>query len=328
MHIGLVTPDIQGWHTGNRVTARRWARLLGELGHTASVEPVWRGQDWHALIAVHARRSHASIRAYRAAHPTRPLVVALAGTDLYVDHPQRDADVQDSLRLADWIVALQPRALDRLEPTFAERTRVILQSAIPPSDPPPPRTGSFDVAVVGHMRPVKAPFLTAQAARRLPDDSRLQVLHIGGALVEGLGDQATTEMEENPRYTWMGSLTSEETLCALASCRLMSLTSRSEGGANVLGEAIVCGVPVLATRMDGAVGVLGADYPGLFPVDDVESLADLLLRAERDPAFYDTLRRACDALRPRFAPERERESLRQLVALWNVSDATATPAAS
>ena len=317
MHIGIVTPDIQGWHTGNRVTAHRWARLLGELGHTVSVESVWRGQDWQALIAVHARRSHHSICAYQEAYPQRPLVVALAGTDLYVDYPKRDADVLDSLARADWIVALQARALDVLQPDIVKRTRIILQSAEPASAPGAPREGFFDVAVVGHLRPVKAPFLTAQAARRLPTHSRIHVIQIGGALVEGMGEQAAKEMEQNLRYTWRGSLSSEETRNALAGCRLLSLTSRSEGGANVLGEAIVSGVPVIATRMDGAVGVLGADYPGLFPVDDVEALTELLRRAERDTAFYVTLQRACEALRPRFAPEKERESQEQLVALWS-----------
>lgn len=316
MRIGLVTPDIQGWHTGNRVTVQRWARLLGELGHETSIETVWRGQAWDALIALHARRSHDSICAFHDAHPDRPLVVALAGTDLYIDYPKGDARVRDSLALADQIIALQARALDVLEPEAAARTHVILQSAIPPSDPPPPRPGFFDVAVVGHLRPVKAPFLTADASRRLPQDSNIHVVHVGGALDESLGARATAEMRTNPRYTWRGAQGFDETLRTLAGCRLLSLTSRSEGGANVLGEAIVSGVPVIATRMDGAVGALGDDYPGLFPVDDVNALAALLDRAERDAAFYATLRRTCDALRPRFAPERERESLRALAALW------------
>ena len=313
MHVGIVTPDIHGWHTGNRVTARRWARLLRELGHEATVETVWRGQDWDALVAVHARRSHPSLVAFDEAHPDRPLVVALAGTDLYVDYPAGDADVRDSLVRADRVIALQPRAREILAADVADRTRVILQSARAPQSPRPKPDDHFAVAVIGHLRRVKLPFLTAAASRRLPADSRIRVAHVGGALDESLGDRATAEMRENPRYTWHGALDAEETLELLSGCHLLSLTSQSEGGGNVIGEAIVCGVPVVATRMDGAVGVLGEDYPGLFPVGDVDALARLLVRAERDGAFYGELKRACDALRPRFAPERERDALEALV---------------
>jgi hypothetical protein len=34
-----------------------------------------------------------------------------------------------------------------------------------------------------------------------------------------------------------------------------------EGGANVISEAIVDGIPVIASRIDGSVGLLGAEYP-------------------------------------------------------------------
>lgn len=319
MHVGIVTPDIHGWHTGNRVTAQRWAGFLRELGHEGSIETVWRGQDWDALIAVHARRSHPSIVAFDEEHPERPLVVALAGTDLYVDYPAGDEDVRDALARADQLIALQSRALEVLPPDLAARTHVILQSARPPSDPAPRPQDAFDVAVIGHLRRVKLPLLTAAASRRLPPDSRVRVLHVGGALDHDLGDRATDEMRENRRYTWMGALDPTETLRLLSGCHLLSLTSRSEGGGNVLGEAIVCGVPVVASRMDGAVGVLGADYPGLFPVGDVDALAELLSRAEREQAFYATLQSACDALRPRFTPETERAALDALVGSWRDS---------
>ena len=59
----------------------------------------------------------------------------------------------------------------------------------------------------------------------------------------------------------------------------MVISSLSEGGANVISEAAVAGVPVLASRIDGNVGLLGADYPGYFPVGDTEALARLLRTA-------------------------------------------------
>jgi glycosyltransferase involved in cell wall biosynthesis len=88
----------------------------------------------------------------------------------------------------------------------------------------------------------------------------------------------------------------------------MVLSSIMEGGANVVSEALVAGVPVLASRIDGSVGLLGGDYPGYFPVGDTEVLAALLHRAETDAAFLTQLRRHCAARAPLFEPARELQS--------------------
>jgi glycosyltransferase involved in cell wall biosynthesis len=93
----------------------------------------------------------------------------------------------------------------------------------------------------------------------------------------------------------------------------MVLASRNEGGANVIGEAAVHGVPILASRIEGNVGLLGARHPGLFDVGDTRGLRDLLLRAEREPAFLERLRRASKEIAPLFAPARERAAWRALL---------------
>jgi glycosyltransferase involved in cell wall biosynthesis len=90
-----------------------------------------------------------------------------------------------------------------------------------------------------------------------------------------------------------------------------------EGGANVVSEAVVAGVPVLASRIPGSVGLLGARYPGFFPVGDTAALARLLHRAAAEPAFYERLADWCARLAPLFEPARERAAwealLRELV---------------
>jgi glycosyltransferase involved in cell wall biosynthesis len=88
----------------------------------------------------------------------------------------------------------------------------------------------------------------------------------------------------------------------------MVLSSIMEGGANVVSEALVAGVPVLASKIDGSVGLLGRDYPGYFPLGDTEALSALLHRAETDPAFQADLRRHCAAHAPLFEPAREQRS--------------------
>jgi glycosyltransferase involved in cell wall biosynthesis len=86
-----------------------------------------------------------------------------------------------------------------------------------------------------------------------------------------------------------------------------------EGGANVLSEAVVDAVPIVASNIPSTVGILGPRYPGLYPVGDTAKLAELLSRAETDPKFYTRLTEWCARLAPRMTPAAERESWRQLV---------------
>jgi hypothetical protein len=93
----------------------------------------------------------------------------------------------------------------------------------------------------------------------------------------------------------------------------MVLSSAMEGGANVISECIVAGVAVLASRIAGSIGLLGKDYPGYFQFGDTRGLAKLLERVESQPAFFEKLKRRCDALRPVFSPERERDAWKSLL---------------
>lgn len=97
LRIVIVTPAAPGSRHGNRNTAERWARHLRALGHETQVALEWDGRDCDILIALHARRSHAAIHAWKAAHPRRPLALVLTGTDLYRDI-RRDAKARAFMR--------------------------------------------------------------------------------------------------------------------------------------------------------------------------------------------------------------------------------------
>jgi glycosyltransferase involved in cell wall biosynthesis len=94
----------------------------------------------------------------------------------------------------------------------------------------------------------------------------------------------------------------------------VALTSRMEGGSNVLCEALAAGVPVVASRIPGLVGTLGEDFAGYFEAGDTEGLAALMSRAERDRGFYDALARHVAARAQLASPERERQAWAALLA--------------
>lgn len=170
------------------------------------------------------------------------------------------------------------------------------------------------MCVVGHLRAVKDPLLAAQAAARLPADSRIRVVHIGAVLDSDLAPLVEAQARTNSRYRWLGALSRRDTLRHIARAHLVALTSRSEGGANVVAEAVMARTPVVATRIDGALGQLGVEYGGYFEVGDVDGLARLFTRAEKDSDFYASLRAQCDARRVQFLPQTEREAWRSLLA--------------
>jgi glycosyltransferase involved in cell wall biosynthesis len=90
--------------------------------------------------------------------------------------------------------------------------------------------------------------------------------------------------------------------------------SRMEGGAHVVIEALRSGTPVLASRIDGNVGLLGEGYGGYFPPGDDAALAALLQRCRDDAAMLSRLRAQCDSRSALFAPEAEAAGLHGLVA--------------
>ena len=312
MRLLIVTPAPKGSRKGNRITADRWSRLLRELGHRVAIADVFRDQPCDVLIGLHARKSAASIQRYRAKRPDGRLVVVLTGTDLYHDLPH-SRTAQRSIELADRLVVLQAQAVDSLPHGLRAKARVIVQSAVGPTSRPATRKDAFEVCVVGHLRPVKDPFRTAMATRRLPPESQIIVSHLGAALGPEMERKARAEMLRNPRYRWLGDLPHAQALRVLARSRLLVNSSKMEGGANAICEALACGVPVLSSRIAGSIGLLGEDYPGYFEFGDTLGLASLLSRFESDAAFRERLKSRCRVLARIVEPPRERAAWRQLL---------------
>lgn len=313
MKISLITPARKQARTGNRTTAMRWARILRGLGHRVQVATDYADEPADLMIALHAWRSAASVRAFRARYPNRKLIVCMTGTDIYRFQQAAPDVTLGSMAMADRLVGLHDLVADSIPGAMRDKLRIIYQSAPPLSRRLPPLHGTFEVLVIGHLREEKDPLRAALAARALPETSRIRIVHLGMAHDARWAEAATAEMAANPRYRWYGEVPGWMVRRALARAPLMVLSSAMEGGANVVSEALVAGVSVVASSIPGSIGLLGRDYPGYFPVGDTTALTELLHRAEADAAFLDVLRRHCAARAPLFSPRRERDAWQALL---------------
>jgi putative glycosyltransferase (TIGR04348 family) len=309
-HIHIVSPASARENNGNWQTASRWRRHLAR-DYRVTIGPGWQPGDAvpDLLIALHARRSAAALAAFTDAHPDRPALLVLTGTDLYRDIHEDDT-ARASLERATALAVLQPRGLDELPAALRAKAHVIYQSA-PRLRPARPRA-PLDVAMIGHLRAEKDP-QTFMDAARLVHAPGVRMLHIGAALDPALGQRAQDTQAATPAYRWLGALPHMATRRRLRRCHAMVIASRMEGGANVIIEAVTSGVPVLASRVAGNVGMLGDDYAGYFAPGDAAALAALVDRSARDVGFVMRLRRQCAARARLFAPGAERARLLDLV---------------
>ncbi|MDB5861347.1 MAG: putative glycosyltransferase [Ramlibacter sp.] len=319
--IAIVSPALADANNGNWRTARRWQQFL-EDDFGVRILQHWPDTDANddcVLIALHARRSAPAIQAWAQAHPGRGLAVVLTGTDLYQDVAV-DAAAQRSLELAQRLVVLQECGVQDLPPAHRDKARVIYQSTRSQAAASKP-ADRLEAVMVGHLRQVKAPQTLFAAARLLQAGEGIRITHIGNADAEpALGDAARATANDCPHYTWAGALPHEQTLERIRSAHVLVHTSALEGGAHVILEAACQGTPVLASRVPGNVGMLGADYAGYFDAGDAAGLAALLRacragQSAQDPAarLLARLVAQCTLRAPLFAPERERSGLLRLV---------------
>jgi putative glycosyltransferase (TIGR04348 family) len=280
--------------------------------HRVIVQSEWDGRHADLLIALHAKRSAASIEDYRARQPMSPLVVVLTGTDLYRDLPA-SREAARSLDLADRIVVLQDDAPAQLAAPWRRKAQVIFQSA----RALPARRKAKDrlhCVITGHLRGEKDPATLLAAVRRIPAGLPITFRHIGAPLDARLAAMARALERREPRYRYSGALSHGPVRSSIAAAHVLIHPSLMEGGANVIVEAITASTPVIASRVSGNVGMLGADYPGYFAVGDAEQLAQRLIRALQDPAYLRALQAACAGRRRLFAPKTECRAIRGVVA--------------
>ena len=319
----IVSPALADANNGNWQTARRWQQMLASR-HSARIVRSWPDEAAKCdqiMLALHARKSAPAVQAWRAQHGPHRLAVVLTGTDLYRDIAT-DADAAASLEQAQRLVVLQDLATESLPRSHRAKTRVIYQS-----------TGSrqtlaktnrhLRALMVGHLRDEKDPLTFMDAARLLGDVPGIYLDHIGAPLDASLAQAARATAKACPRYRWLGALSHASTLGHIQRAHVLVHPSRMEGGAHVVMEAVRAGTPVLASRIPGNLGMLGADYGGYFEVGDAQGLAALLTRCQmalqmqaapsNHVGLLEHLRTQCALRAPLFDPETERQALLSLI---------------
>ncbi len=339
MQIVIVTPALADANNGNWQTARRWARFLSPIA-TVRMLKQWPGDAQSArhddvMLALHARRSATSIANWHAERGNQGLGVVLTGTDLYRDILD-DTSAQRSLEQAQALVVLQELGSKALPAHVQPKARVIFQSTTA-RQPLPKSAQRLRVVMVGHLREEKSPHTLFAAARLLKGHPDIHIDHIGVALDPALGDAATHTMREVANYRWLGGLGHEAVRRRIQRAHVLVHASRMEGGAHVIMEAVLSGTPVLASQIDGNIGMLGADYSGYFPWDDAPALAALIRacrssQQEPDGGLLDRLARECRVRAHLFLPAAERMAVQALArdlsgetAIMPYPAATATP---
>lgn len=329
--VAIVSPALADANNGNWQTARRWQMLL--QAPDAEQRPVkarivthWPDGPLAArdncLLALHARRSADSVWAWAQQRggeqalesggpPVAGLCVVLTGTDLYRDI-HSDPNAQRSLRLAQRLVVLTDKGLDELPLPLRARAVVIFQST-------PARVALakpqrfFKALMVGHLRDEKSPQTLFAASRLLTPADAIHITHIGAPLDPALAALARNTALQCPHYQWLAGLPHGVTRRHMQRAHVLVHTSRMEGGAHVIMEAVRCDTPVVASRVAGNIGMLGDDYAGYFDWGNAAQLVALLRRCRDDAGFYALLLQQCAARAPLFSAQAEGQALRSLV---------------
>jgi putative glycosyltransferase (TIGR04348 family) len=315
--ICIISPALAVANNGNWQTAKRWQAMLS--GHyRVEIMQSWNGEPYDAMLALHARHSADDIARWAAVRPDKPLVLALTGTDLYRDIAV-DPQAQQSLQMAQRLIVLQELGPRSLPDAFRSKCSVVFQST--PRRPSVQKsTQELRAVMVGHLRAEKSPQTYFAAARALAHRPDIVLEHIGGVLDPVLGEEAHQLAVEVPNYRYLGELSHEQTLEHIARAHVLVHPSQLEGGAHVVMEAVMCGTPVLASRIDGNVGMLGFDYAGYFDFGHADQLTQALIacRDSQNPApnqglsKLNQLARQCKLRSPLFEPETEKTSLLKL----------------
>ncbi|MBI4640167.1 MAG: glycosyltransferase family 4 protein [Candidatus Tectomicrobia bacterium] len=224
----------------------------------------------------------------------KPVVITVHGSDIhtYPQYPLLGKMVRFSLKHADKVVAVsQALASQALALGVSQEQLAVVYNGVDlqlfqrlDREAMQRRlglTGQQVLLFVGLLISRKAPSHLLQAFKTLVNShSNLLLVIIGEGELEGkLREQCQRDGIEK-RVWFVGTRPHEELPCWMGAADLLCLPSLHEGLPQVVLEALACGLPVVATAVDGTPEAIRDDTVGLLvPPGDPEQLARALREA-------------------------------------------------
>lgn len=297
---------------GEEARAAGWPVHLAPFYTSRRVNPLnfRRFARWlvaEGISLVHSQNHHAHIFATRAAKAAGLASVVQQQKTLAAMGWRRRMQLRGSLRRADRILALSAETARDFSEAFAvpaSKLAVVPNAIDRGQFSPAPDPASLR----SQLGLPPGGILLGTAARLHHDKNHaaiiaaLPVLRAGGAdmhavflgegplrreledlaAAQGVRDRVIFAGRRRPVAPWLQALD------------FFVLPSTWEGQPLALLQAMACGIPVVASRIEGNIAVLGAGHPGLFPPHDTAALVRLL---------------SDDALRPRLLAHQARQSV-------------------
>lgn len=302
---------------GNSVAACRLVAGFRGAGHAVEVVAPPAVDDPAAVVAtaqrfrpevamtMHAWRCAAAFRALALVGPV-PRVVSLRGTDLneMLDHPDTAGVVREVLEESVAVVVFHAAARQRLvrvEPRWAGKTVLIPNGAVLPRSEVdfrgrlamPPE--AFVFGAVGGLRSVKRPLLVLPWLERLrAEEPRLVWMHAGGPQEPAVAEELRRFARERPWVFHLDHVPPGEIDSFLRAADVIVATSRSEGMPHAVREAMLAGLPLLLSDIDGHRAMATPEQEALFFSDEA-GFARQARRLWTDPALRQRLGKAAQA---------------------------------
>ncbi|UTR10516.1 glycosyltransferase family 4 protein [Evansella sp. LMS18] len=267
---------------GNKVTAERIAQGLNQHGiyteivsstEETSVTDLPESDIYHGF---HAYRFYNFMK--RTGRVMKPYIITITGTDLNKDlyDPERRADVIEVLRGAEAVHVFDEKAMDKLlteVPDLQEKTIVIPQSVarFPKSDPPLMKeAGTFLFILPAGIREVKNIPEAIRMLKKLRTKYPEIRLWLAGPVIEREeGDKVRQLMKENDDWlTYLGEIEYEKMGALYAQGDVVLNTSLAEGQSSALLEAMLVGLPVLASNIAGNRSIISHEKTGMLYEDE------------------------------------------------------------
>ena len=304
MHILVSSPYPLNSPKGNTITAKRIVHILETVGHAVERIHTDMPPCADAMISLHATKTLTTSRRFKACCPKGKLIIYLTGTDLYRDLPANNPEFFEALNLADHLVVSQRASLKSIPKDHLPKTCYVPASVLLPEDEPIPAPPTNSIVLAAHLRPVKNPFLINKALKLLPS-LNLHAFTLGAALDPKMAQLANTWQNQDERFQWLDNTSYPQAISWMRQVDYTLNSSHSEGGSNAIAESVMLGTPVLASRIEGNIGLLEEDYLGYFEPDSTTSLAKLIDRALNESDFKSTLKSQTRRLQAKFLPNNE-----------------------